>query len=56
MAYLIGPGPMFVLWFAQQPWPGALTVKQLGYEFVIALALALVAGAILRHPTERARG
>jgi hypothetical protein len=48
MAYLIGPGPLFLLWYAQQPWPGALAIKQLGYEFVIALALAITAGAILR--------
>jgi hypothetical protein len=48
VAYLIGPGPMFLLWFAQQPWPGALAVKQLAYEFVIALALGGVAGATLR--------
>jgi len=48
MSYLIGPGPMFLLWYAQQPWPGALAVKQLGYELVIALLLAITAGAILR--------
>jgi hypothetical protein len=48
VAYLIGPGPMFLLWFAQQPWPGALAAKQLAYELVIALALAVVAGAMLR--------
>ena len=50
LSYLIGPGPMFLLWFAQQPWPGTLAVKQLGYELVIALALALVAGAMLQPP------
>ena len=48
IAYLVGPGPMFLLWYAQQPWPGTLALKQLGYELVIALALAVVAGAILR--------
>ncbi|HEY1303400.1 MAG TPA: hypothetical protein VGF24_07635 [Vicinamibacterales bacterium] len=62
VSYLIGPGPMFLLWYAQQPWPGALAVKQLGYELVIALMLAITAGAILRknvgasdtdqHPTD----
>ena len=48
ISYLIGPGPMFLIWYAEQPWPGALAAKQLGYELVIALALALVAGAMLR--------
>lgn len=48
ISYAIGPAPLFLLWYAQQPWPGALAVKQLGYELVIALALAVVGGAILR--------
>jgi hypothetical protein len=52
MAYLMGPAPMFLLWFAQQPWPGTLTVKQLGYELVITLVLAVIAGAVLQpRPT-----
>jgi hypothetical protein len=56
LSYLIGPGPMFLLWYAEQPWPGALAAKQLGYELVIALALALVAGAILRPIASRTAG
>jgi hypothetical protein len=49
IAYLIGPAPMWLLWFAEQPWPGTITVKQLGYELVTALVLALTAGALLRR-------
>ena len=48
IAWLIGPAPMFLLWYAEQPWPGTIVLKQLPYEFVIAIALALTAGAILR--------
>ena len=48
IAWLIGPAPMFLLWYAEQPWPGTIVVKQLPYELVIALLLALTAGAILR--------
>jgi hypothetical protein len=48
MAWLIGPAPMFLLWYAEQPWPGTIVAKQLPYEFVIALVLALTAGLILR--------
>jgi hypothetical protein len=48
VAWLIGPAPMFLLWYAEQPWPGTIVAKQLPYEFVIAIALALTAGAILR--------
>jgi len=48
IAWLIGPAPMWLLWFAEQPWPGSILVKQLPYELVIALILALTAGAMLR--------
>jgi hypothetical protein len=53
IAWLIGPAPMFLLWYAEQPWPGTLVAKQLPYEFVIAIVLALTAGAIFR-PRRRA--
>jgi hypothetical protein len=49
IAWLIGPAPMFLLWYAEQPWPGIILVKQLPYELVIALMLALTAGAMLRR-------
>lgn len=52
IAWLIGPGPMFLLWYAEQPWPGSVVVKQLSYEFVVAMILALTAGAMLR-PRQR---
>jgi hypothetical protein len=52
IAWLIGPAPMFLLWYAEQPWPGMLVAKQLPYEFVMAMVLALSAGAMLR-PRER---
>jgi len=52
IAWLIGPAPMFLLWYAEQPWPGAIVMKQLPYELVIALLLALTAGAMLR-PRQR---
>jgi hypothetical protein len=48
MSYLMGPAPLFLLWYSEQPWPGTLAAKQLSYELVIAIVLALTAGAILR--------
>jgi hypothetical protein len=48
MAWLIGPAPMWLLWYAEQPWPGTIVLKQLPYEFAVAILLALTAGAILR--------
>src|SRR6185503_10274250 len=41
IAWLIGPAPMWLLWYAEQPWPGTIVAKQLPYELVIALLLAL---------------
>ena len=32
LAWLFGPVPMYLLWFAEQPWPFSLTLKQLGFE------------------------
>jgi hypothetical protein len=51
IAWLIGPAPMFLLWYAEQPWPGTIVVKQLPYELAIAIVLALTAGAMLRPKT-----
>jgi hypothetical protein len=48
LAYLIGPAPLFLLWYAQQPWPGPLAAKQLVYELALALVIAVVTGAVLR--------
>ena len=49
VAWTIGQLPVWLLWYAQQPWPGALVVKQLGLELIASLAIgltiALVAGA-----------
>ena len=51
IAWLIGPAPLYLLWYAEQPWPGTLVARQLPYEFVIAMVLALTAGAMLRPKT-----
>jgi hypothetical protein len=32
LAWLFGPVPMYLLWFAEQPWPFSLTIKQLALE------------------------
>lgn len=54
LAYLLGPVSMYLLWFAEQPWPSSLLVKQLPLELVTFLILGAVAGAIVRRrPAER---
>ena len=50
LAWLLGPVPMYLLWFAEQPWPSSLLVKQLPLELVAFLILGLVGGSIVREP------
>jgi len=48
VGFTMGQLPLFLLWYAQQPWPGDLVLKQLGLELLSSLAIgvtiALVAG------------
>jgi hypothetical protein len=48
IAWTLGQVPVWLLWYAQQPWPGSLVVKQLALELVssilIGLTIAFVAG------------
>jgi hypothetical protein len=41
--------PVWLLWYAEQPWPGDLVLKQLGLELLSSIAIGvtitLVAGA-----------
>jgi hypothetical protein len=50
LAWLFGPVPMYLLWFAEQPWPFSLTLKQLGLELFTMLVLGTVT-AILYRPS-----
>ena len=50
LAYLLGPVPMYLLWFAEQPWPSSLLVKQLPLELITFLILGAVAGSIVKRP------
>jgi hypothetical protein len=50
LAWLFGPVPMYLLWYAEQPWPGSLTVKQLVLELVTMLVLGTLASIIYRQP------
>ena len=48
LAWIMGQVPVWLLWYAEQPWPGLLLVKQLGLELlsslVIGLTIAFTAG------------
>ena len=49
LGWLIGAAPQWLLWYAQQPWPGTLVVKQLALEFVAALILGVVVSVMSRR-------
>ena len=52
VAWLLGPAPMYLLWFAEQPWPSSLLVKQLPLELVAFIILGLIAGLIAAGATK----
>jgi hypothetical protein len=60
IGWLIGQVPVWLLWYAEQPWPGALVLKQLVLELISALIFGLVVAALARpaasaqRPTVRA--
>jgi hypothetical protein len=46
LGWTIGQLPVWLLWYAQQPWPGNLVLRQLGLELVASLAIGLTIAAI----------
>ena len=48
LGWMMGQVPLWLLWYAEQPWPDNLVVKQLGYELassiVIGLTIVTVSG------------
>jgi len=47
IGWLIGQVPLWLLWYAQQPWPGSLVVKQLALELVATLIVGLVIAMVV---------
>jgi hypothetical protein len=50
LGWAMGQLPVWLLWYAQQPWPGDLVLKQLGLELVASLAIGLTIAAVARVP------
>jgi len=48
IGWMIGQAPLWLLWYAEQPWPDTLVVKQLSLELVSSLILGLVVAALAR--------
>jgi len=48
LGWIIGQAPFWMLWYAEQPWPGSVVVKQLplelGSSLIIGITIAAVAG------------
>ena len=56
IAWLVGQAPMWLLWYAEQPWPDALVAKQLGLELVASLMIGLTIAFVSRRSATRAPG
>lgn len=41
VGWIMGQAPLWLIWYAEQPWPGVLVVKQLGYELLSSLVIGL---------------
>jgi hypothetical protein len=50
VGWLMGQAPLWLLWYAEQPWPGALVVKQLSLELASSLLIGLTIAAIGARP------
>jgi hypothetical protein len=48
LAWLFGPVPMYLLWFAEQPWPLSLTIKQLVLDLFTMLVLGTLASMLYK--------
>ena len=46
--WFIGQVPLWLLWYAEQPWPDTLVVKQLSLELIASLVVGLVVATLAR--------
>lgn len=52
--WLVGQAPLWMIWYAEQPWPDSLIVKQLGLELLSSLAIGLTIAFVSRLPARHA--
>ena len=50
LGWIMGQVPVWLLWYAEQPWPGLLVMKQLGLELVSSLLIGLTIVFIAHRP------
>jgi len=53
VGWAMGQVPLYLIWYAQQPWPGSLVMKQLGFELISSIVVGLTIVAFLRSPMKR---
>ena len=41
LAWMMGQVPLWLIWYAEQPWPDSLIVKQLGLELISSILIGL---------------
>ena len=54
IGWLVGQAPLFMIWYAEQPWPDSLIVKQLGLELLSSLAIGLTIAFVSKLPARHA--
>jgi len=53
LLWTMGQLPVWLLSYAEQPWPGDLVLKQLGLELVSSLIIGVTIAAVARGPQAR---
>ena len=53
IGWLVGQAPLYMLWYAEQPWPDSLIPKQLGLELISSLVIGLTIAFVSRLPAAR---
>jgi hypothetical protein len=48
IGYAMGELPLWLLWYAEQPWPGQVVIKQLVLELVASLVLGVTIAGLAR--------
>jgi hypothetical protein len=51
LGWSMGQVPLWLIWYAEQPWPGTLVLKQLGLELLSSIIIGLTLAAVLRSPS-----
>jgi hypothetical protein len=49
VGWMAGQAPLWLLWYAEQPWPGPLVIKQLLLEFASSVILGITIAAVARR-------